>query len=217
LKPIAPKLTLILGDHPRFLYQLGAGAGLEPNGAGLERGTFPSPWITGGPAPPRSRKGRSALTTRISPSCANPAAPATKSRSSTFSTARTVLLLLVAEPENRCRRNSESHGRGVVRPEGPPVDPDLRRAVSGARRSYSPDPRFAGKHSVAAVLLSLEQRRPPSVSGSRPPRSAASMLAGPRPRRGNCRHDPLCVALHGLRTGILFDGDNLVSRASVCT
>jgi len=52
LKPIAAKLTLILGNHPHFLYQLGAGADLE-------RGTFPSPWITGGPGSAEvSRKGQ---------------------------------------------------------------------------------------------------------------------------------------------------------------
>ena len=51
----------------------------------------------------------------------------------------------------------------------------------------SPDARFGGNHSVAAVPLSLEQRRRPSVSGSGPPRSAPSILAGPRPRRDcNC-------------------------------
>lgn len=51
----------------------------------------------------------------------------------------------------------------------------------------SPDARFGGKHSVAAVPLSLEQRRRPSVSGIGPPRSAPSILAGLRPRRDcNC-------------------------------
>ena len=57
MKPIARKLTLILGDHPRFPYQLGAGARSEPNGAGLERGTFPSPSITGGPGSAELPKG----------------------------------------------------------------------------------------------------------------------------------------------------------------
>jgi hypothetical protein len=41
LKPISPKVALILGRSP-LLYHLSAGPGPEPNSAGLERGTFPS-------------------------------------------------------------------------------------------------------------------------------------------------------------------------------
>jgi hypothetical protein len=119
LKPIAPKLTLILGDHPRFLYQLGAGARSEPNGADLERGTSPSPWITGGPGSAEVPKG-----------------------------------------SGLCLEHGSLRESGCT--------------------SYE--------------------------------------KAGPRPRRGAIAgHDPLSVALYGRRTGILFDGDNLVSRASVCT
>jgi len=134
LKTDIPKSTLILGDHPRFPYQRGASP--SPTAPAWN----PEPFDRNGSPVARLRRGpesvRSALTTRISPSCANPAAPTTKSRSSTFSTAR------IAAPGNGSRetnvRNSESHGRGVVLPERPPVDPDLRRATSRARRSYLP-------------------------------------------------------------------------------
>ena len=147
MKPIAPKWALILGDHPRFLYQLGAGAGLE-------RGTFPSPWITAASAPPSSRKGQvCAYHTTLSILRESGCTSYEKTFPYLFYGKDRVASSWSRSQRDQCRRNSESHGRRVLRPEGPPVDPDLRRAISGARRSYlpSPDARFAGKHSVAVV------------------------------------------------------------------
>ena len=149
MNPIAPKLTLILGDHPRFLYQLGAGAGPEPNGAGLERGTLPSPWITGGPGSAKVPK-ESGL--RLQHGSLH------RARIRLYQLRKAVPLLFLRQgpcccswcrsQRDQCRRNSESNGRGVVRPEGPPVDPDLRRAISQGRDDRTPQIRDLPENTV---------------------------------------------------------------------
>jgi hypothetical protein len=149
---------------------------------------------------------RPALTIRISPSCANPAAPTTKSRSSTFSTAR------IAAPGTGSRetnvRNSESHGRGVVHPERPPVDPDLRRATSRARGSYLPRCAICRKTQCGGGSLipgsSADGLQHPAVAHRyRRHRSWRPATSTGLQSRG---HDLLCVALYGRRTGILLHG-----------
>jgi hypothetical protein len=173
---------------------------------------------------PRLRRGpervRSALTIRISPSCANPAAPTPKSRSSTFLRQGPRCCSWCRSQGDQCRRNSESHGRGVVRPERPPVDSDLRRAISRARRSYLPRCAISPENTVWRWFrYPWKQRRRPSVSRQWPTDIGAIDLGGtPRPRRDcNCgARSPLRRPLRSAH-GDLLHGDNLVSRASVCT
>ena len=122
-------------------------------------------------------------------------------------------------PRDQCRRNSESHGGEWCARRGRRSIPIFVAPSQGHDDHTSPDARFGGKHSVAAVPLSLEQRRRPSVSGSGPPRSAPSILAGPRPRRDcNCgARSPLSRPLRSAQGGSFSTATTFVSRASVCT
>jgi glyoxylase-like metal-dependent hydrolase (beta-lactamase superfamily II) len=183
----------------------------EPNGAGLERGTFPSQWITGGPDCSKIPKWQvhaynPDLYILRESGCTNYEKPFLYLF---FGQERALLQdtgagdTNVAEIVNRtiaewCRRN---HRKPV---------PLVVAHSHGHDDHTSGDAQFAGKPNVTVVPLSIEgtqkafgiQRWPTDIGAIDLGGRVLDVIAIPG-------HDTLSVAFYDRRTGILLAGDSL--------